>query len=374
MKDKPDSQQHHNKFFSGGGAALRNIAHVLQEANVVRIATAYFEPAGYDCLSEILRGKEVRLLLGRTEAGSDKISEVISEFFESLATAAFEDRTRAMTELRDAIKRGRFLVNISTDDSGATSIGPKYIYHHAKLYIADTSSAVVTSANLTRHGLVTSREAGYTVTETEDVQFFIERFDYYYAKAVNISEELLQRLEEWLRLYSPWDIYMKSLLELYGLPEEEDYGRLPALARYQRPIVSRVLRNIEEHGGSMLVASTDLGKTIMAAHALAFMRMKNEIDTAIVLCPAGLKGMWRRTMRAAHISSFEYSYYILSVKTGKSTVRLSSSKRNCVTLTVKQSSFWMKATISEIPRKEPASGSAIKGSLKRSARTRRCCS
>lgn len=63
----------------------------------------------------------------------------------------------------------------------------------------------------------------------------------------------------------------------------------------------------------MLIASTGLGKTIMAAHVVAYLRMKNVIDSVIVISPAGLKTMWRRTMRAAKITSVEFSYYSMSL-------------------------------------------------------------
>ncbi|MBP7583003.1 MAG: DEAD/DEAH box helicase, partial [Spirochaetes bacterium] len=169
------------------------------------------------------------------------------------------------------------------------------------------------SSNFTRHGLMISREAGYTVTDPRDVKYFVERFDHYYARAVPLADELLKKIEEWLRVHPPYHVYMRSLLELYGLPEEEKGGTLPELAGYQRPIVSRILRTIDEYGGAMLIASTGLGKTVMAGHAVAYLTMENKINSVIVLCPAGLKTMWRRTLRAARVSSVEFSYYILSL-------------------------------------------------------------
>jgi len=302
------------RYFSARGAALKVISHALEDAEVIRIATAYFEPTGYQLLSNLFKGKEVRLLLGRSETGDDKIHQVVSEFFDALSTGTFEERTRAMEELRDAIARGRFLVSVSEEgEMQGTTLSPRYLYQHAKLYMADEKRVVVSSSNFTHHGLVTSREAGITVTDEDDVLYFIEMFDQYYEKASSVADELLARLEEWLKIYKPWDIYIRSLLELYGLPEDEKPVPLPALSNYQRPVVSRVLRTMEEYGGAMLVASTGLGKTIMAAHVLAYMSMQKEIDSAIVLCPAGLKRMWQRTMRAARISSVEFSYYILSM-------------------------------------------------------------
>lgn len=301
------------RFFSAGGAALNSVKQALSDASLARIATAYFEPSGWQCLKDTLRGKEVRLLLGRPDTAEDKIYEVVDDFFKSLNTGAFEDRIKVMEELRDAIAKGLFMVNISGEDYNETTLGPRYIYHHAKLYIGDSANALVTSANFTHHGLVTSREAGIIITDTEDVAYFIERFDYYYNKGIPIAPLLLERIDEWLKVYRPYDIYMLSLLTLYGLPSDEKPGKLPPLAGYQRPVVSRVIRNIEAYGGAMLVASTGLGKTIMAAHIVAHLRSQNKINAAIILCPSGLKSMWQRTMRAARVSSIEFSYYVMSV-------------------------------------------------------------
>lgn len=56
-----------NRFFGGDSLALRCVKGVIQDASVVRIATAYFEPTGYFLFQETLRNKEVCLLLGRNE-------------------------------------------------------------------------------------------------------------------------------------------------------------------------------------------------------------------------------------------------------------------------------------------------------------------
>ncbi len=305
-------KENKDRFFSGGGSALETVRMALAEARLIRIATAYFEPSGWKCLQETLQGKKVRLLLGRSETSDDKIKEVVDEFFHSLSTGLFEDRFAVIEQIRRAMLKGEFLVALSKDDS-ATTLDPRYLYHHAKLYIADLRAAVVGSANFSYNGLMQSREAGITVRDPEDVKFFADRFDHYFNDAKPVADILLQRIEEWLKIYSPFEIYMLSLLCLYGLQSDEKPGRLPPLAGYQRPVVSRVIRNIDEFGGAMLVASTGLGKTIMAAHVVAHLRAQNRIHSAIVMCPAGLKAMWQRTMRAARVSSVEFSYYVLSV-------------------------------------------------------------
>jgi len=300
-----------HRFF-GSNAALHCIRGVLRNADVVRIATAYFEPSGYNLLRNVLKGKEVRLLIGRNEGTQEKFKSVVDEFIEDLASADIEDKTQFIQEMCEWLKAGYFTVNVGNGDE-YTALSPKFLYQHAKLYIADTTNVVVTSANLTYSGLVQSREAGIVVSNSDDVLFFVEKFDQYFDKAEPLAQELLEKLRQLLALYPPYYIYIRSILLLYEMPDEEIPGKLPPLTGYQKPIVSRLLRTIEEHNGSWLVASTGLGKTVMAAHIAAYLCMNKNINAALVLCPAGLKRMWHRILRAARVSSEEFSYYILSL-------------------------------------------------------------
>lgn len=300
------------RFFSAHSAALHCIQATLQNASEIRIATAYFEASGYQALQETLRGKKIRLLIGRPEGGEDRAKEMLDEFIRELSYGSQEGRTHAMRQLLDALEQG--WVTVVVGQSGmeqSTWLDARYLYHHAKLYIADRTAAVVTSANFSYHGLCISREAGYVVTAPEDVAFFVERFDEYFQQATSITQELINALKAWLNDYDPYIIYARALLELYGLPEESVPPKLPPLAEYQKGVVSSVLRSLLEHDGAFLVASTGLGKTIIAAHVGAYLRMRSEVQTAIIICPAGMRETWRRWMRAAHLSSAEFSYHTL---------------------------------------------------------------
>lgn len=300
--------------FFGSKLALQCIREVLHNAQVIRIATAYFEPSGYNLLRNVVRDKEIRLLIGRNEETETKIQSIVEQFIDDLAAADIEDKTQFVKELCQSLDAGSITINLSTQpDVTYTTLLPRFLYQHAKLYIADTRYCVVTSANLTYSGLVQSREAGIAVDNSEDVRYFAEKFDEYFEQGEPVAEQLLEKLNELLGLQSPYSIYMRSLLLLYDIPQDELPGKLPPLTGYQKPIVSRLLRTIEEHNGSMLVASTGLGKTVMAAHIAAYCNMNKSINSALILCPAGLKRMWHRILRAARVSSEEFSYYILSL-------------------------------------------------------------
>lgn len=311
------SSQPNHRFFSGNRAALNSIQHALVNANEIRIATAYFEGSGFQALQESLSGRKIRLLVGRPEGGEDRLREVLDEFIRELSLGPMEKRTHAMRQMLAALEQGWMAVSIGkTEIMEPVWMDARYLYHHAKLYIADRSSVVVTSANFSYQGLCISREAGYTVTDSDDVNFFVEQFDQYFDVSRSVTQELINALRAWLQALDPYVIYARALLELYGLPDEAVPPRLPPLAEYQKGVVSSVLRSMTEYEGSFLVASTGLGKTIIAAHVAAYLRMQEQINTALVISPAGLREVWRRWIRSAHVSSEEFSHSTLTREDG----------------------------------------------------------
>lgn len=300
----------HRRFF-GSGLAAQAVRAALADAQVVRIATAFFEPSGWDILADILERKEVLLLVGREEGAADKASDLLREFFEEVQRGALYAAPTVLKKLLAALRNGKLAIRIS-GHKVLGSVDIRYLYHHAKLYIADAAQAVVTSANFTRNGLQVSREAGYLVTDKVDVAYFVATFDKYFADAFSLTAVFVEALEELLDLHTPAEVYYRSLLEIYGMPEGSFAASLPAPAHYQTPVISRLVRGITDFGGAFLIASTGLGKTVIAAHTVAILRARESINAAMVFAPAGLREMWKYSMRAARVSSQEYSYMSLS--------------------------------------------------------------
>lgn len=306
-----------NKRWFRRGKALSSIRDALEDAKQIRIATAFFELSGYDLLSDILTTRSSRLLIGNEDNTSGKIPAFLDSFIQSVnAMDDIETRVRLLQKFRQNLKSGRVSLGL-TPGAKTGKIYPAFKAHHAKLYIADQAKCVVTSANFTRTGLKHSLEAGYLVENLEDVLYFCDRFDEVFAKAEPLTDSLIEIMDELLSLRSPYEVYARSLLELYGLPEDEKAGALPTLTDYQRPVVAGILQSIREHNGAMLVASTGLGKTVMASHIARILRNDSLINRVIIFCPAGLKDMWSRSMRAANVSSREFTFQIVSLNDWK---------------------------------------------------------
>jgi superfamily II DNA or RNA helicase len=306
---------HTAPFFANYSAASL-IQSTLEPAQFVRIATAYFEPSGYQVLQDVLAAKRVHLLIGREEGGQDRLETVLNEFVERFLSRPLDRRTQAMRQMLEALEQGQLLISLgdASDERFNTFLDARYLYQHAKLYIADETAVVVTSANFSHHGLVKSIEAGIRVIEADDVAYFVRRFDEYFNRARSITDALIERLRQLLAAYPPYFVYARSLLELYDLPDQAVPAQLPPLSDYQKPVVSRTLEALHNYRGAMMIASTGLGKTVMAAHITAYLRMQGDVDRVLVICPAGLKENWRRHMAMARMSSVEFSYSTFSLK------------------------------------------------------------
>ncbi len=300
------------RFFRRG-KALSAVRDILSGAKEIRIATAFFELSGYKLLADILSQKNWKLLIGTEEGSPEKVQSFLTGFVHSVDEMEnISERIEVLQMLRNMLREGKVKLGL-TREQQSPSVSPAFLAHHAKLYMADASRCLVTSANFTATGLVRSLEAGIVVTTQEDVAYFVQRFDEVFAQAEPITQNLIELIEEMLSLRSPWEVYMRSLLEIYGIVESNTPGHLPPLSDYQKPVVASSLQSLREHRGSFLIASTGLGKTIMASHIARILRTDNSIERVIIICPAGLKDMWARSMRQANVSSREFTFQILSL-------------------------------------------------------------
>ncbi|MDY6868985.1 MAG: DEAD/DEAH box helicase family protein [Chloroflexota bacterium] len=69
-------------------------------------------------------------------------------------------------------------------------------------------------------------------------------------------------------------------------------------------VVNRVLRQLTNYHGAMVVASTGLGKTIIGTHiAYVLQYIEQRIMNVMVIAPTATKKEWRRRLRSAGISA-----------------------------------------------------------------------
>ena len=313
---------------------LEQVRRCFQSARQeIRIASGFFTLKGWGLIRDTTEGKRVYLLVGIDEPGEERArAALVKEIMHDLATGRDLGRRQSVEDLVARMELGALWVM----DARALS-------HHGKFYIADCHSAINASANTTGRGFIDQRESGgfygpplierfldeyanspdivvppevitalHRFVESQVANYF-NSFEKCFAVAKDITQELLDALNRWLQLASPWDIYLKTILALEQVkPVKSSYKKLPV--SYQQDMIAQALRQIREHEGSMLVASTGLGKTVVGVHVAIQLRAEDLIDKVIVICPNAVKSTWRREMREASIFSDYFNLQVLDKK------------------------------------------------------------
>lgn len=249
----------------------------------ILIACGFFTVKGWGKIRKYTSGKRVYLLVGIDEPGEERArAALVKEILRELATGLDRNRRQSVQDLVQRMESGLLQV-----------LDARAMNHHAKLYLVDRDVAIVSSANTTYRGFIEQIEAGglygpplierfiqehakesdVAVTPVVidalhrfiqvQVNHYIDKFDEYFALAKDITQELLDALKRWLDFVRPWDIYLKTILALEDLqPLKSNYKKQPV--SYQKDMIAQTLRQIREKNGSMLVASTGLGKTVVA--------------------------------------------------------------------------------------------------------------
>jgi superfamily II DNA or RNA helicase len=281
-----------SKSWFDKGAAIERLRHYLSIGNSkVRIATGYFSISGWNLIRQAIGDKQVDLIVGIHEPDRKDVREVkqliIQDLLQDLSTGRTENRRQVVKELIQKIKSGNLKV-----------VDGRSYRHHAKLYIVDDRIAILGSANLSVSGLRNQVEAGIDISDSIEIDYLIERFNYYFDRSKSLAQELLNTLEKWLNYSEPWDAYLKFLLAFKDLNFNNKYM---SPATYQIDIIAETSKNIRQYGGTMLVASTGLGKTVIATHVAMQLNAKNEIENVLILCPKIVKKEWKLAFRKASI-------------------------------------------------------------------------
>ena len=175
------------------------------------------------------------------------------------------------------------------------------------LYIAQSESqttAVLGAGNLTFERLGVDVPSGSTMSTVPDVTRWKAWYENEWSRATPFAARFGAELESsWaVATPTPYELYLKALFELSDSGDDLTESRAATpwdaeifhrLADFQRVAVEQLVRMVDRYGGAFLADVVGLGKSYMGA---AILRYYVERDRArpLILCPAGLTGMWER--------------------------------------------------------------------------------
>lgn len=282
------------------------------------IATAFFSPAGFAAISgPLLDLERIRLVVGaeppsearppRRDPGVLPIRferELLREGLGDLDAGLREERDRvpftragraALRALIEVLKTGRMEAR-------------RYerAFMHAKAYIfapgaedyGGGSGVIAGSSNLTRAGVTPKLELNLGRFGDDVADQARAWFGRIWEEAVPF--DLTELLEEVFAEWTPYQIFLRTLYQLYGGEVEElaieDQG-LP-LTSFQKHGAARAMRLIRDTGGAIVADEVGLGKTFIAGEILKLFLDRRH--RCLLLCPAQLRDTTWRRFRSAH--------------------------------------------------------------------------
>jgi hypothetical protein len=276
----------------GPGAGLAFVqAYFPLVQHILRIATAYFSIKGYNLARRYL-AKSVRLhiLVGRQE-GEHVYKAVLEEIRLELRQSDM-DLYDAVVDLVERMRAGRFRIRDAREMEKP---------FHCKFYICDDTVVWGGSANFTVNGLLGQAEQ---VTASHDAKH-IRRWTRWYDKVAGDARDLLaeirDELEQWLGMADPFDVYLKTLLLLFGLSDGSYQQTAHPPVYYQQAIVAWALRQLDSCGGARVVVATGLGKTVIGAEIAARLYATREVERVVLIAPNAVHAPWKGQLEGRRV-------------------------------------------------------------------------
>ena len=185
---------------------------------------------------------------------------------------------------------------------------------HAKFYLCLPKDhnehtdgwVIMGSSNISEQGLGLTQPPRYELNvalkDYEDVKYCRDEFEKLWEEAVDIREtDVKQGIDQtYLAPVSPYELYMKLLIEFFGDLVEDDFSmELPSgylNLKYQSDAAKQGYQMMMQHNGFILADVVGLGKTIVAAMiARRFLESNGRNTNILIVTPPAIQKSWERT-------------------------------------------------------------------------------
>ena len=296
-------------------------------AGPLSIATGYVGLEGLDTLAQVAvdRSGGGRLLIGAAPSSEDlfgSVGETVADRFERSVSALRRQRDfSAFPAARRAVLE-RVTHFLESDDVAVRRYVRRFL--HGKSYIigelSDSGSpvgpgaALVSSANLTRGGLVANLELGMVHYQPNVVGMALGWYERLWQDAQDFREELLELLRPSSLESDPQTVFLRALLELYGddLDEDPPLPELHSLTAFQRDGLIRAKRILDLYGGVLYADGVGMGKTEIGVQ---FIRehTRDLGQHVLVISPAQLRDrLWEQRLAEENLPGTVVSYQQLA--------------------------------------------------------------
>lgn len=290
---------------------LRYLHDWCQLSKSIDVATGYFEIGSLLALKdEWKKVDSIRILMGdevskRTKAAFTEGLKTIERRLDASIEAEKEknDFLLGVNAIVEAIRSGKILCRVYRKDK-----------FHAKCYLTHArqevigSFALVGSSNLTYPGITENIELNVQISGTP-VTVLQEWYEQHWNDAEDVTAEILRVMERHIQLYSPFDVYAKSLQEFFrgheltasewelAGPEKNGSRVYPILDQYQREGYQSMMKIARQHGGAFLCDGVGLGKTFVGLMLIERLVWHEGKNVALFVPKSANEPVWERARK-----------------------------------------------------------------------------
>jgi superfamily II DNA or RNA helicase len=313
-----------NSFITNKEKFLSDIINgILPKTNAVDILVGYFYYSGYVELSDNLKDKNVRILVGLdVDLQITKHIREVENFKQNLPSRSsikeeyYKQFVKIFNDtdfLDTAEKLEQFKMFYGKIVDGSLEIRKTLEPCHSKMYLfayndqmnenGELPGVVITgSSNLSYQGLTGRLELNARFNDKADYEEGQEIFEELWKDSVVIVNK--DNVDEWNnkvmariwydQIYSPYLMYIRVLHEYFALsihknlltPYDITDGKYSNL-KYQTDAVQMALNALENHNGAIIADVVGLGKSIIASTVARNLKLRT-----IVICPPHLYKQW----------------------------------------------------------------------------------
>lgn len=287
----------------------------------------YFRASGYFKIQKFLNDiPKVRILVG---INVDNLTKKYQERGRLYLANPEETKNKFLEEIIEDIQQAdykndietgffQFITDLISGKIEMRAHPSKTI--HAKVYIFRPSNyneytpceVITGSSNLTDAGLGANPQSNYefnvALRDYEDIKFATDEFE----KLWEQSEPILKEEAEKIKLntflrddFTPYEIYIKMLIEYFGKRVEYDPYNIDLLLppkyyrlKYQSDAANQGYSIMMKHNGFILADVVGLGKTIIACMIIKKFIYENGTHTRVlVVVPPAIEKGWRTTVK-----------------------------------------------------------------------------
>lgn len=323
------------KFFTNEekNTLLNKIEGVFKHKNIYFLdaLVGYFRASGYFQIREFVESaQEIRILVGINidslvyqanqqgvlfDGDAEKAQE---EFFQELKKNIQEaeyDKTveNGMIQLIKDITLGKVKIKIHPKQNIHAKI---YIFREEEKHDHGYGSVITGSSNLTDAGLSKNFEFNVELRDNSDIDFATKTFDKLWEESVPLDIDSIEKLQKETYLndnYTPYEVYLKFLIEYFGKSIEFNPNSISDLPKgfkrlsYQVDAVNDGYTKMMKHNGFFLADVVGLGKTIVSTLIAKKYFYSNGFpehrSRTLIIVPPALKENWSETIEKFNLDN-----------------------------------------------------------------------